>query len=488
MEEPEEELPMQPMEEDEEARSEKTAALPEQLALPYSPGRTLDPIVCADGMQQVVASLLYEGLFRLNGQMEPEPCLCGSYSKDEESRRYVFELREGVVFSDGSPLTAKDVRMSLDRARQSPRYQSRLSGITSVSVSRGKVVVTLSSPNTALPALLDVPIMKSGTQNTAAPTGTGPYLYEEAGSCLVANQSWWRGANQAMDRITLVEAADQDTLLYRFSSHDVQVITADLTGTSPVSTTGRIDCLDADTTILQYLGCNTVNGPLANAAVRRALWRGVHREYLVNAFLSGHGRPAQFPVSPASPLYPASLEMEYSLEAFTQALTASGYTPEAPLILLVNEENSFKKAIADYLAESFTTVGLTIEVRSLPWVEYTAALAAGNFDLYYGEVRLSADWRLTSLLGTGGSLNYGRWTNPQTDQLIAALGASEDRAAAMQALCAHLLTEAPILPLCFKSTSVLSQAGVLEGLTPTAAEPFYNLESFTVHLRGENAS
>ena len=150
---------MQPMEEDEEARSEKTAALPEQLALPYSPGRTLDPIVCADGMQQVVASLLYEGLFRLNGQMEPEPCLCGSYSKDEESRRYVFELREGVVFSDGSPLTAKDVRMSLDRARQSPRYQSRLSGITSVSVSRGKVVVTLSSPNTALPALLYVPIM-----------------------------------------------------------------------------------------------------------------------------------------------------------------------------------------------------------------------------------------------------------------------------------------------------------------------------------------
>ena len=236
---------------EEEEPEPARAVLPERFALPYMPGQTLDPVTCADGMQQVVASLLYEGLFRLNGQMEPEPCLCGSYSKDEESRRYVFELREGVVFSDGSPLTAKDVRMSLDRARQSPRYQSRLSGITSVSVSRGKVVVTLSSPNTALPALLDVPIMKSGTQNTAAPTGTGPYLYEEAGSCLVANQSWWRGANQAMDRITLVEAADQDTLLYRFSSHDVQVITADLTGTSPVSTTGRIDCLDADTTILQ---------------------------------------------------------------------------------------------------------------------------------------------------------------------------------------------------------------------------------------------
>lgn len=41
-----------------------------------------------------------------------------------------------------------------------------------------------------------------------------------------------------------------------------------------------------------------------------------------------------------------------------------------------------------------------VEVNALPWEEYNAALAAGNFDLYYGEVRLTADWNLTSLLGS----------------------------------------------------------------------------------------
>ena len=121
-------------------------------------------------------------------------------------------------------------------------------------------------------------------------------------------------------------------------------------------------------------------------------------------------------------------------------------------------------------------------MRVLPWEEYMAALAAGDFDLYYGEVRLSADWNLSQLLSPGGALNYGGWSNPQTSQLIAALAAAEDRTAAARTLCAHLQSQAPILPLCFKSSSVLAQAGVLEGLQPTAAEPFYNLKDCVIHL------
>ena len=112
-----------------------------------------------------------------------------------------------------------------------------------------------------------------------------------------------------------------------------------------------------------------------------------------------------------------------------------------------------------------------------------AALAAGNFDLYYGEVRLPANWDLSALVGTGGSLNYGGWADPQTEQLLAACAAAEDRAAALSDLCAYLQQQAPILPLCFKSSSVLYQTGAVSGLTPTAAEPFYDLPSCQIHLR-----
>ena len=457
--------------------------LPEQLALPYAPDRFLDPVTCPDGMQQVVASLLCEGLFRLGPDFEPQPWLCASYTANEDFTAYTFVLREGVTFSDGSPLTAADVRATLDRARSSERYRTRLSGITAVSAGEDAVTVTLSSPNSGLPALLDIPILKSGTE--AAPVGTGPYLLSqtESGAWLVANQAWWRGTRQPTDRIALVEAADQDTMLYRFTSLDVQLITADLTGTSPISVTGNVSYQDTDTTVFQYIGCNTARQPLDDPAFRRALSIAANRGRIVSAFLSGHGDAAQFPLSPVSPLYPTELERSYSRDNLTAALDQSGYLGGRTLILLVNSENSFKTSVANYLAESFTSAGIAVSVKVLPWAEYTAALEAGNFDLYYGEVRLSADWDLSALLSTGGALNYGGWSNETTDRLLTAFASAGDRATAMSALCRHLQEQAPIIPICFKSTSVLTQTGVLENLVSTAAEPFYGLTDCTVHLR-----
>ena len=112
-------LPIAEETEDPETTEDRT--LPEQFALPYAPDQTLDPVTCADGMQQVVASLLCEGLFRLGPDFAPEPWLCTSYTYDAASYTYVFTLRSGVTFSDGSPLTAADVNATLDRARNSVR-------------------------------------------------------------------------------------------------------------------------------------------------------------------------------------------------------------------------------------------------------------------------------------------------------------------------------------------------------------------------------
>mgnify|MGYP001038963667 FL=1 len=121
---PEEEADVLPPMQEETAAKEDEPLLPERFALPYTPEQTLDPIACPDGMQQVAASLLYEGLFRLDGNFEPQLSLCISYTCDAEASRYVFTLREGVQFSDGTPLTGRDVRSSLERARQSEDRKS----------------------------------------------------------------------------------------------------------------------------------------------------------------------------------------------------------------------------------------------------------------------------------------------------------------------------------------------------------------------------
>ena len=76
-------------------------------------------------------------------------------------------------------------------------------------------------------------------------------------------------------------------MLYQFSSHEIQLITADLTGTDPVSAVGSVSFYDADTTILQYVGFNT-SGVFADVALRSALNLGVNRAGIVSAFLAGH--------------------------------------------------------------------------------------------------------------------------------------------------------------------------------------------------------
>lgn len=95
------------------------------------------------------------------------------------------------------------------------------------------VIVTLSRPDSSLPALLDIPIVKSGTEESLTPVGTGPYYFttDEAGACLASHSGWWRGESRPAERIALSAARDREAILYQFSSHEVQLITADLIGT-----------------------------------------------------------------------------------------------------------------------------------------------------------------------------------------------------------------------------------------------------------------
>lgn len=109
-----------------------------------------------------------------------------------------------------------------------------------------------------------------------------------------------------------------------------------------------------------------------------------------------------------------------------------------------------------------------------------AALERGNFDLYLGEVRLTADFDLSPLLSSGGSLNYGGYADAETDTLLAAFRAAAEssRPAAAADLCAHLAQTVPLVPLCFKNGSVLTHWGDLSGLTPTQQNVFYGFDGW----------
>ncbi len=419
------------------------------FALPYLKGETADPITCPDGAMQTLGALLYEGLFALDGQFEAQPALAESYTYDAARHTYTITLRSGVTFSDGSAVTARDVVNSLRRAQSSARYSGRLAEVSDLWASGGAVRITLTGDNRSFVSRLDIPIVKSGTESSTFPTGTGPYAYY---------------------------------------AREVQLLFCDLTGADDSSVYGSGDYTDAATTIMQYLCLNTRRAPFDDPAVRRAVTLGVDRASCVSAYLLGHGLAAQFPVSPASGLYPKELETAYSQDGYASALEAAGLNTgkTRSLTLLVNQESSFRVSTAQTIAAGLSRYDLQVTVRSLPYDEYVQALEQGDFDLCLCQVKLTADWDLRPLLQSYAAMNYGGFTDPETDALLAALCAAEagERSAAMTALCEKLLDQAPMVPVCFKSYSVLLPAGAASSpITPTASNPFYGISDWKLNMK-----
>ena len=359
-----------------------------------------------------------------------------------------------------------------------------MSSITS-SNSAGTVTITLTTPNRGFPALLDIPVVKRNTSGQSVPLGTGPYVFvtgSESDS-LVANPSWWQQKSLPVETISLVHAKDKDTAMYLFSSHRIELLRADPTS-DLVSASGPAASTPVPTCNFQFIGFNTREGVFASAEARAAFSRGIQRDMVTSALLSGNALAASFPISPLSSLYPEDLCPTYSYEETFNDLAAAGANTGQVqnLTLLVNEGNSFRLACAEFIAENLSLLDWKITVKALPWEEYLAALAAGDFDLYYGEVRMTADWNMTDLFGTGGSLNYGGYTNTVTDTLLQSFASATDRTAAARQLCSHLLGTWPIAPICFQQDTLLTHEGVVSGATPTLSSVFYGLEDWTIHL------
>ena len=280
-------------------------SFPSSFSLAYHKDHTLSPFTCGEGIQQDVSSLLYEPLFRLDHTFAPTPLLCESYSWDESGLVCTLTIRSGILFSDGSELTAADAAASLRCAAASQRYSYRLRQVASITSNRsGQVILTLTAPNRGLISLLDIPVVKQSTEDQIAPVGTGPYVIVTGsnGVHLQANSDWWQHRSLPVAVIPLVQAKDQDTAAYLFSSRRIELLTVDPTDHTTFS--GQTEETSQPAPILQFIGFNTRSGVFAATDARKAFCQGLPRQMLADAFLSGQPRRPSSPSTPTLPFIP----------------------------------------------------------------------------------------------------------------------------------------------------------------------------------------
>lgn len=456
------------------------------FTLPYHSGETWDPLTCRDGVQMTLASLVYETMYVLDETFTPHPQLVERSEYDAETFTYTLYVRDGVRFSDGVVMTAQDVADSLRRAILSPRYGTRLQQVEKVSVDGDTVKVKLLEDNRAFTSLLDIPVVQSGTEQALVPVGTGPYVPSEDLTLLLPNSAWWQNQALPFTEIHLLPYKSEEAAAYAFSSNDVHLFVYDLLNDANVLSASDDSSIGVDTAVMHYLAFNFQREQMNDPALRRGISLAIERDTVVNACLAGHAVATQFPISPASPLYPAHLETDTSSAAVQKALTELSLTDgeeKHKLRLLVNSENSFKVAAAENIALTLNRYDFEVTVEVLDWEEYLYAISVGGYDLYYGECKLGSDWDLSALLQEEGLLNFGGYVNPETEALLLEAKSAEEseRAEAVETLCRHLQEFAPIIPLGFKQVDLLLPQGAVDGVTPTATNPFYGLEHWLVH-------
>ncbi len=468
------------------------------MSLPWKEQTPLDPLRDDGRLNQSLFPLLYEGLFVLDETFEPTPVLCSSHTTADHLS-WLFTVRSGVVFHDGTALDAHIVAANLQKALlPGSLYAGRLADVASVrAVDDATVEIVLRTPNPRLPALLTVPM----TSPAGSDYGTGPYavIRAENGAYLQAFDGWWRKKPLPVIRWELSAVTTSDELLYGFETGAVTVLTYDRADESSVRPQAGFESFGYPTPIFQYIGFNTTRPLWTLPAARRMVSAAVNRAALCTELFDAQADPALLPLPPVSPLYPEANRAEtgYSLADAAALLSSLGYVDHdgdgfvdvknravfEPLTLdfIVNVENPQRAAAAEQVAEALRSIGLTVNVRALSWSNFEKALRDGEFDLYYGEATLAADFS-PSLFVKGGSLGYGGYENPEIDAALAAARAdmTYNQKTSWLDFWELWQAECPIAPVLFRRQQMLTQRGRIADPRPVWGHVFYHLPEWEV--------
>lgn len=455
--------------------SGEQAAAPKEVVIGLTgDAYSLDPFPLNETITNAINNHIFNQLVEPNADLQPEPALAESWDVEENGKKWIFHLREGVTFQNGNTFTADDVIYSFDRSQEEmSAFKYCLSTVESYKkLDDYTVEVVCIEPNALLLAhlkdlsILDVETCGGQTDDWIAlnPNGTGRYkLVEhirEDRIVLERNEDFWgdlpeaekvtfkpitnestRTANMISGAVNLVvdvPVRDVDMLkskdnLSVISQPSLRVIYLNLAGWSDKPS------VDAEMPLKSPDGSN----PLKDIRVREAMYRAINEEEIVAQIMNGFALPATTYIPEGFNGYNPDVErLAYDKEAAEQLLDEAGYprqadgyrfevTLDASNDRYIND-GAIASAVAGYLEKVGIKVNLNLMSRTIFFKYISASNSEGdNTHLCMtgwadsgGESALMALDLLYSKTQEGavkegyGGVNRGFYVNPEVDAII----------------------------------------------------------------------
>ena len=415
-----------------------------------SESASLDPTV---GSAREAASAVYDSLLRLDERSQPQPYLAEAMTSPDDGRTWLLTLRPGVTFHDGTPLDADAVIFNVQRhidkvASPGHLYTEPIASMTAVDPST--VRFTLTRPVGSFPVAFALPfnqgnlgsigsptaIRQWGDQYGRHPVGAGPFQFAEwvpdSHMTLRRFDRYWQPGLPYLDEVVLRPLPDTDSRTASIANGDVDLVYAGY----------HVEILRAsqnpDLAVYygqggggQYLNLNVNEAPFDDRRMREAVARAIDPAALSLTQFSNQMDEARTAFPPDSPFYSDEAAQEYpsfDLEAakrLVEQYRAGGGDPDFTLSTS-NAPNNV--ALATFLQAQWAAAGLTVQLDFADLAAFKQLAISGDFQ---ASTTVLGPWdgpypSMQAMYRTGGSTNYGRYSNPEVDAALDEAGVAVD--------------------------------------------------------------
>jgi peptide/nickel transport system substrate-binding protein len=392
---------------------------------------TLDPANFTQNTEYTHGYMLYSGLTRLDENLTPQPELAESFEPNADATEWVFKLRKGVEWHDGSPFTSADVVYSLNR-HKNPEVGSNVSSFVEqvsdvVADDKHTARVKMAKPDADFAAVLglfQMMITKEGVEDFRRAIGTGPFTmdeYEVGQTMLVErNPNYFRDDRPYLDSIEQFPISDPLARMNSLLSGDSHYAMAiEPQGIKQVSGTPGYVIHQSGGGRFNDFVMMTDRPPTDNNDLRLAIKFLQDRETVVNRILKGAGTIANDqPISPADPMYCDEIpQRPYDLDKAKFHLKKSGFT--GTLTLHTGDVLAGMVDMGTLLQQSAQKIGLDIQIQTHPsdgywtstWMQFPFHNSAWN-------MRPTANSMLTLNHIGGAEWNESRFNHERFDKLL----------------------------------------------------------------------
>ncbi|TPW33280.1 ABC transporter substrate-binding protein [Martelella alba] len=385
----------------------------------YADSMFPDPVYNQGNVDIWVISNLYDTLILPSDDGKSlKPGLATDWKISDDGLTVTLTLRQGAEFSDGTPITAEDVRWSLERAANPEHgiWNFLLGAVDSVEAADDQTIVLhLKQPDPAILAALTVfntsILPEKQYEASAGDTdedkakdfvthmvGSGPFVLQswDHGSDmkLVKNPNYWAKGEDGealpyLDGIDFEIIPDDATRILKLQSGELDgAELIPLTRVKELQTDANVDMKLFPSTQVEYVTMNVrpeldgAANPLSNLKVRQALNLATNKQALIQIVTQGVGTPMTSYMSTATPLHSGDTPLyPYDLAKAKQLLQEAGFPDgfETSILVLAGSQNEI--SIATALQQMWSQLGVKLKINQVDAGTRDSQYRGGTFTM-----------------------------------------------------------------------------------------------------------